>query len=143
MLTLFVPGQGHNGPGDWKQCAPSHKVWAMATKFLDFVPFYIWMVLEKSFMKFVFEIFEKLKKIFFDRRVPPLEKNRKYPKKIFFFQKDDTFSFWICILHILSFISRYITHMYVRFSNFELFLLEISYFLSLYFGRHYGKNCVS
>ena len=141
FLTLLIPGQGHNGPGDWKQCAPSHKVWAMATKFLDFVPFYIWMVLEKSFMKFVFEILEKLKKIFFDRRVPPLEKNWGYQKNFFFFsQKNKTFSFWICIVHILSFILRYITLVYVNFSNFDLFLLEIFYFLPLYFGSQYGQN---
>ena len=60
-LTLLVPGQGHNGPGDWHKVCPIHKIRATPIKIIDFVPFYVWMVLENSFLEFVFEIFVKLK----------------------------------------------------------------------------------
>ena len=139
LLTLFVPGQGHNGPGDWKTVCPIHKIRARPIKILDFVPFYVWMVLENSFLEFVFETFVKLKKKILIEGSPLWKKNWRYQKK-FFFLKNISFSFWICIVHILSFILRYITLVYVNFSNFNLFLLEIFYFLPLYFGSHYSQN---
>ena len=66
QLTLFVPGQGHNGPGDWNKVCHIHNIGARSIKILDFVPFYVWMVLENSFLAFVFQIFCKTEKIKFD-----------------------------------------------------------------------------
>ena len=135
-----MPKQGHNGPGDWNKVCHIHNIRARSIKILHFVPFYVWMVLENSFLEFVFEIFCKTVKKIFDRTVPPLDKKLRISKKKFFSQKNKTFSFWICIVHILSFILRYITLVYVNFSNFNLFLLEIFHFLPLYFGSHYSQN---
>ena len=58
---------------------------------------------------------------FWHQRVLPLEKNWKILKTIFF-SKNYTFSFWICIVHILSVLLRYITLMYLKILNFYLFL---------------------
>ena len=140
LQNWLKPIKGHNGPGDWNKVCHIHNIRHRSIKILDFVPFYNWMVLENSFLEFVFEIFCKTEKQFFDRRVPPLDKNWGYEKIFFFSQKNKSFSFWICILHILSFILRYTTPMYVNFSNFDLFLLEIFHFLPLYFGSQYGQN---
>ena len=41
-----------------------HSYWCNYTKLFDFVPFYVWMVQEKSSFEFVFKIFEG-PKIFF------------------------------------------------------------------------------
>ena len=50
------------------------------------------MVLENSFLEFVFEIFVKLKKKI-DRRVPSLKKKIEDIKKFFFSQKNKNFFF--------------------------------------------------
>ena len=134
-----MPGQGHNGPGDWKIVCPIHKIRARPIKILDFVPFYVWMVLENSFLEFVFETFVKLKKKILIEGSPLWKKNWRY-QKIFFFQKNKTFSFWIFIVHILSFLLRYITLVYVKFSNFDHFLLIFKKILPLYFGIQHGQN---
>ena len=89
------------------------------------------MVLGKSFFKFFFEIFEKSKKILLTiltSKGPPFEKKFKnFPKK-FFFANNQTFSFWISILYVFSFLLRYVTIIYLKISNFDLFMLEIFIF---------------
>ena len=139
LSTLFVPGQGHNGPGDWNTVCPIHKIRARPIKILDFVPFYVWMVLENSFLEFVFEIFVNLKKEILIEGSPLRKKIEDIQKKNFS-QRNQTFSFWICIIHILSFILRYITLVYVKFSNFDHFLLNFLDFLPLYFGFQHGQK---
>ena len=62
-----------------------------------------------------FQNFWKTEKNFFDdfdiKGSPLWKKNRKYQKK-FFFGKNHTFSFWICIVHVLSFLLMYrVRHM--------------------------------
>ena len=84
-LTLLAPGQGHNGPGNWNKVCHIHNIRAGSIKILDFVPFYVWMVLENSFLEFVFEIFCKTEKEFFDRSVPSLEEKIEDIKKYFLF----------------------------------------------------------
>ena len=135
-----MPGQGHNGPGDWKKVGHIHNITARSIKIFDFVPFYVPMVLENSFLEFVLKFFVKLKKKFLDRRVPLWQKNWGYQKYFFSHRKIKLFSFWICIAHILSFTLRYITLVYVNFSNFDLFLLDFFHFLPLYFASQYGQN---
>ena len=84
VLTLLVPGQGHNGPGDWNKVCHIHNIRARSIKILDFVPFYVWMVLENSFLEFVFEIFCKTEKKNFDRRhsVPTPDKMSTWYSRI-------------------------------------------------------------
>ena len=79
---------------------------------------------------------------FWHQRVPPLEKNQKFPKTNFF-SKNCTFSFWICILHVLSFVLRHVTIIYLRISNFDLFMLEIFHFLPWSYGSQYYQNYCS
>ena len=62
------------------------------------------------------------------QRVPPLKKN--FWKLFFsnFFVTNHTFSTWIWILHVLSFLLMYITWVLVKISNFRFFTIE---FLSI------------
>ena len=71
---------------------------------------------------------------------PPLKKNSKIYFFSFFFTKNHTASFWICILHVLSFVLRYVTIIYLKISNFDLFMLEIFHFLPWSFGSQYCQN---
>ena len=100
-------GPGHNGPGDWNTVCPIHMIRARPIKILDFVPFYVWMVLENSFLEFVFEIFCKTEKKNFDRRVPLWKKDWGY-QKTFLFTKRKSFIFlWAKILFdILNLFSK-------------------------------------
>ena len=104
------------------------------------------MVLGKSFFKFFFEIFEKSKKILLTiltSKGPPFEKKFKKFKKKYFFANNHTFSFWIWILYVFSFLLRYVTIIYLKISNFDLFMLEIFHFLPWSFGSQYYQNYCS
>ena len=71
---------------------------------------------------------------------PPLwKKIQKFPKTIFF-SKNPSFSFWICIVHVLSILLRYITLMYLKKLNSELFLHTKFHFLPLSFNSQHGQN---
>ena len=134
---------GHYGPDNHKQLHCLYIISARPTKISDFVPFYDWMVLGKSFFNFFFEIFEKSKKMFLTvltSKGPPFEKKFKNFEKISFFANNHTFSFWICILHVFSFLLRYVTVIYLKISNFDLFMLEIFHFLPQSFGSQYCQN---
>ena len=70
------------------------------------------------------ENFENSKKVNFslrDQRVPPLDQNRKNFKICGFFSKNHTFSSWIWILHVLSFLLMYITYIFQKFLKFSFF----------------------
>ena len=73
----------------------------------------------------------------FEIKGSPLWKKIENFKKKIFFAKNHTFSFQICILHVLSFFLRFITIIYLKISSFDLFMLEIFHFLSGSFGSHY------
>ena len=138
-----MTGGGHYGPDDRERPRCFHRVRAMTTKIHDFVSVYVWMVPWKSFLGFVFKIFEKRKKKFFDdfdiKGSPLWKKNRKYQKK-FFFGKNHTFSFLICIIHVLSFPLMYITLMYQKILNFDIFLNENFHFSPWSFDSWIGQN---
>ena len=68
-----------------------------------------------------------------------MEKNSRNSKK-HFFSKNHTFSFWICIVHVLSILLRYITLMYLKILNFDLFLHIKFQFLPLSFNSQHGQN---
>ena len=57
-----------------------------------------------------------------------------------FFSKNHTFSFWIFIVHVLNFLLRYITPMYLSISNFDLFSHKKFHFLPPSFDSQHGKN---
>ena len=64
ILTLFLSGRGHYGPGHHERPRCFRRVRATTTKIHDFVSVYVWMVPWESFLGFVFKIFEKRKNIF-------------------------------------------------------------------------------
>ena len=146
ILTLFLTGGGHYGPDDRERPRWFRRVRATTTKIPDFVSVYVWMVPWKSFLGFVFKIFEKRKKIFLTistSKGPPFGKKIENFQKPIFFQKIILFSFWICIVHVLSFLLRYITLMYLKISNFDLYSHEKFHFSPLSFDSQHGQNCNS
>ena len=116
-----IPRVGvHYGPDDHKQPYSLYKIMARATKILGFVPFYIWIVTGKLLLDFFFWKFEKMKNKIWQlwlQRVPPLKKKLEISKNVFCVQKFCFFIFWIYILHMLSFHLRYMTLIYLKFSN--------------------------
>ena len=73
------------------------------------------------FSKMSFENFEKLKKEKFylwDTKGEKIEKIRK----IDFFQRNHTFSTWIWFLHVLNFLLRYITWVFLKIFKIFIFL---------------------
>ena len=73
------------------------------------------------------------------QRAPLWKKSWKFQKMYFVF-KNFVFIFWIYILHMLSFHLRYITLIYLKFSNFNQFLLEILHFLLPSFISQYHQK---
>ena len=143
FLTLFRVWGGHYGPDKHKQLHCLYRIRARPAKIPDFVPYHNWMVLGKSFFKFFFEIFEKSKKILLTiltSKGPPFEKKFKNFKKKYFFENNHTFSFWIWILYVFSFLLRYVTIIYLKISNFDLFMLEIFHFLPWSYVSQYCQN---
>ena len=63
----------------------------------------------------------------FEIKGSPFKKLKKF-QKILFFAKNHTFSFWICIVHVLSFLLMYITLMYQKFSILTYFCMKIFIF---------------
>ena len=100
----------------------------------------------KSHFSILFLKFLKNGKILFDNfdiKGSPLWKKIENFQKPIFFQKIILFSFWICIVHVLSFLLRYITLMYLKISNFDLFSHEKFHFSPLSFDSQHGQNCNS
>ena len=134
---------GHYGPDDHERPRCFRRVRATTTKIHDFVSVYVWMVPWKSFLGFVFKIFEKWKKNFLTistSKGPPFGKKIENFKKNFFFGKNHTFSFWICIVHVLSFLLMYITLMYQKILNFDIFLHENFHFSPWSFDSRICQN---
>ena len=143
FLTLFLTGGGHYGPDDRERPRCFRRVRATTTKIHDFVSVYVWMVPWKSFLGFVFKIFEKRKKFFLTistSKGPPFGKKIENIKNFFFFGKNHTFSLWICIVHVLSFLLMYITLMYQKIFNFDIFLHENFHFSPWSFDSQIGQN---
>jgi len=142
-LTLFLSGRGHYGPGHHERPCCFRRVRATSTKIHDFVSVYVWMAPWKLFLGFVFKIFEKRKNFFLTiltSKGPPFGKKKSKISKIFFLQKNHTFSFWICIVHVLSFLLMYITLIYQKNLDFDLFLHGIFHFSPWSFDSRIGQN---
>ena len=96
FLILFWTGGGHYGPDDRERPRCFRRVRATTTKIPDFVSVYVWMVPWKSFLGFVFKIFEKRKNFFLTistSKGPPFGKKIENIKKNFFLEKIILFLF--------------------------------------------------
>ena len=95
------------------------------------------------FSKKIFENLKNRKKLFrsfWHQRVPPLEKkiwNFFFP---IFFLINHTFSIWIWILHVLSFLLMYITYTFIKIFEFSLFYYEFSVDYQLHSSASHSKN---
>ena len=121
ILTLFLLGGALLGPNDLKQSGISTVLWLESPKFMTlFISVSVWSQWS-YFWKKSYEILKNWKKKilpFRHQRVPPLEKKSKNLKIWIFFPKNHTFSTWIWILHVLSFLLRYITWVLVKIFKF-------------------------
>ena len=116
---------------------------AGVTKIHDFVYFSTCLVPVKQFLKKRLWNLEKLKKIFspfWHQRVPPLEKKLKKIKFFVSFPKNHTISTWIWILHVLSFLLRYIISVFLKIFIFSFFSYEISIDYHFHSLTSSGKN---
>ena len=89
-LNPIPRGGGHYGPDDHERPRCFRRVRATTTKIHDFVSVYVWMVPWKSFLGFVFKIFEKRKNFFLTiltSKGPPFGKKIENFKIFFFLQK--------------------------------------------------------
>ena len=124
LLNPIPTGGGHFWPQQPKAVWHIRSFMTGVTKIHDFVYFSICLVPMKLFLKKELWNFEKLKKKilpFRHQRVPPLEKKSKNLKIWGFFPKNHTFSTWIWILHVLSFLLRYITSVLLKIFKFSFF----------------------
>ena len=120
----------HGGGG---HCARIHRQllktpWQMPQMSSDFMNLFfsnLLMVLLRPFFKKRFGNFEKLKKIIFCLKF--LGKNREFSKNFGFFFKNHSWT-WIYIVHVLSFLLRYITCVLLKIFR---FLFLFSYKISM------------
>ena len=107
-----IPTEGGPfGPKQPKIVWHFHSFMTGVTEIHGFVCFSICLVPLKLFWEKKFWNFEKLKKNFycFDTKGSPLCKKNQRKKIFVSFPKSDTISTWIWILHVFSFLLRYIT----------------------------------
>ena len=142
FLNPILDGGGHYGPDDHKQPRCFYRVGAMATKIHDFVSVHVWMVPWKSFLGFVFKIFEKRKKNFLTiltSKGPLFGKKFQKFQKTFFFKKS-YFFFLNLHLHVLRFLLMYMTLMSQKILDFDIFLHENFHFSPWSFDSQPGQN---
>ena len=129
-------GGGHYGPDDHERPRCFRRVRTTTTKIHDFVSVYIWMVPWKSFLGFVFKLFEKAKKIFWS---PLWKKNWKFPKKIFFCKKSYFFFLNLyCTCSKLSF-DVYNSHISKNFWFWHIFAWKFSIFTMVFWQPDWPK----
>ena len=110
-------GGGALWPGRSKTVCRFHRIWARFTKIHDFVPFNVWQDPVKSFLEF----FLKLSKKWTSKISGGPRACRENWKKYIFFAKIHTFSGWIWIVDVLSFLLRYIFLLLLKIWNFDFF----------------------
>ena len=142
-LTLFYTGGGPADP-PWRYISRDASVdGPMELKFHDFVSFYICYVPLRPLFKKNFWKFEKSQKNF---SIVPTSKGPHFEKKILklffsnFFAINHTFSIWIWILHVLSFLLMYITYTFIKIFEFSLFYYEFSVDYQLHSSASHSKN---
>ena len=91
--------------------------------------------IEATFQKKFLEIW-KIAKIFFDRS--DIKGSPLWKKKIFAI--NHTFSIWIWILYVLSFLLMYITYTFIKIFDFSLFYYEFSVDYQLHSLASHSKN---
>ena len=115
----------------------------MTTKIHDFVSVYVWMVPWKSFLGFVFKIFEKRKKFFLTistSKGPPFGKKIKDCQKPIFFRTIILFFF----LNLYSTCSKlsfevYNSHVSKNFKFWPIFMWKISFFATVFWQPAWPK----
>ena len=130
-------------PNDLKQSGISTVLWLESPKFMTlFISVSVWSQWSYFWKKELWN-FEKLKKKnlpFRHQRVPPLEKKIQKSKNLVFFPKNYTISTWIWILHVLSFLLRYIMSVFLQIFIFSFFIYEISIDYHFHSLTSSGKN---
>ena len=141
ILNPISTKGGPFGPEKTKTVWYFHNFMAGVTKIHDFVYFSSLLVPVKLFWEKKLWNFEKLKKTILTvltPKGPPFGK-----KKIKFFvsfPKNHTISTWIWILHVLSFLLRYIISVFLKIFIFSFFSYEISIDYHSHSLTSSGKN---
>ena len=121
-----IPTEGGPfGPKQPKTVWHFHSLMAGVTKIHDFVYFSTCLVLVKLFLKKKIMKSWKIEKNIFTvltPKGPPFGKKLKKIKLFVSFPKNHTISTWIWILHVLSFLLRYMMSILLNFFKFSLFL---------------------
>ena len=107
-LTLFQAGQGRFDPQHHTYVCSFYSNRDRLTKIGDFVSLTIWLVPEKPFLKFLLQNFWKIEHLNFWAS-SSMSRKLKILKKKSFFAEILIFSCWIHIVHVLSFLLRYLT----------------------------------
>ena len=93
----------------------------------SYFSYFILLLLKNSFVATIWSFAGKHRKnLFYNFDIKGALFGEKVKKKIF--AKNNTFSFWICIVHVLSFLLMYITLMYQKFSILTYFCMKIFFF---------------
>ena len=138
-LNPIPTGGALLGPNDLKQSGISTVLWLESPKFMTlFISVSVWSQWS-YFWKKSYEILKNWKKKNFTvstPKGPPFGKKIQKSKNLGFFPKNHTFSTWIWILHVLSFLLRYITSVLLKIFKFSFFLLWNFHWLPLSFFDH-------
>ena len=140
LFNPILDGGGHYGPDDRERPRCFRRVRATTTKIHDFVSVYVWMVPWKSFLGFVFKIFEKRKKFFLTILTFPLwKKIENIKKNIFFWKKSYFFSLYLyCTCSKLSF-DVYNSHVSKNFQFWHIFAWKYSFFAMVFWQPDWPK----
>ena len=143
VLTLFYTGGGSSGPPlevylAWRLSGRSD---GAQISWLCFFP-HLLCPIEATFQKKFLKIW-KIAKNFFDRsdiKGSPLWKKNFEIFFSNFFAINHTFSIWIWILHVLSFLLMYITYTFIKIFEFSFFYYEFSVDYQLHSSASHSKN---
>ena len=123
-INPIPTGGGHFWPQQPEAVWHIRSFMTGVTKIHDFVYFSMCLVPLELFLKKKLWNFKKWKKINFTvvtPKGPPFGKKIEKIKNFSFFIKNYTISTWIWILHVLSFLLRYITSVFLKIFNFSIF----------------------
>ena len=143
ILNPIPTEGGPFGPEQPKIVWHFHSFMTGVTKIHDFVCFSICLVPVKLFWEKKLWNFEKLKKTILTvstPKGPPFGKKIKKIKFFVSFPKNHTISTWIWILHVLSFLLRYIISVFLKIFIFSFFRYEISIDYHFHSLTSSGKN---
>ena len=115
-----------------------HRYWCNYTKVFDFVPFYVWMVQEKTSFEFVFKIFEGLKIFFHSLDIKKSKNIISIPK--IFLKKIILFLFELALQMFLAFSLRYNSHSSKSFYFWHVLLENFYFFPTFIRSSQYSQK---